>query len=96
MRSVICRCGCDLLVVDDLETAVVRLVARHRHRVAPLDHAGARLQALSPLATLGRGYAIVRAEGVAVREASAVAPGERLEIELSVGALGARVEDVHA
>ena len=78
---------------DRLRGAPQLLLERRR---GALDHAGARLQALSPLATLGRGYAIVRAEGVAVREASAVAPGERLEIELSVGALGARVEDVHA
>jgi exodeoxyribonuclease VII large subunit len=63
-------------------------------RRAGLDHASARLQALSPLATLSRGYAIVRAGGAAVREASAVTPGERLEIELAVGALGARVEEV--
>jgi len=64
-----------------------------RRRVA-LDHTGARLQALSPRATLGRGYAIVRARGEALREAAMVAPGDSLEIELASGGLGARVEDV--
>ena len=63
-------------------------------RRAALDHAGARLQALSPLATLARGYAIVRSGGEALREAAAVAPGDRLDVELASGGLGARVEDV--
>ncbi len=40
-----------------------------------LDRSGARLQALSPLATLNRGYAIVRAGGGALRNAAAARPG---------------------
>jgi exodeoxyribonuclease VII large subunit len=77
---------------DRLQSAPRLLLERRR---AALDHAGARLQALSPHATLGRGYAIVRAGGAAVREAVALAPGDRLEIELASGGVGARVEDVH-
>jgi exodeoxyribonuclease VII large subunit len=76
---------------DRLRNAPRLLLERRR---AALDHAGARLQALSPLATLGRGYAIVRAHGAAVREAATLSPGERIEIELASGGLGARVEDV--
>jgi len=76
---------------ERLEAAPRLLLERRR---AALDHAGARLQALSPLATLARGYAIVRAGGAALREAAAVAPGDVLEIELAAGALGARVEEV--
>ena len=63
-------------------------------RRAALDRADARLQALSPLATLGRGYAIVRAGGSALRDAATVAPGERLDIELASGGLGATVDEV--
>jgi len=63
-------------------------------RRAALDHCGARLQALSPLATLGRGYAIVRAGGSALRDAAAVSPGDHLDIQLAAGAVGARVEEV--
>jgi exodeoxyribonuclease VII large subunit len=63
-------------------------------RRAALDHTAARLTALSPLATLARGYAIVRARGEAVREAASVSAGDRLEIELAAGGLGARVEEV--
>jgi exodeoxyribonuclease VII large subunit len=65
-------------------------------RRASLDHAGARLQALSPLATLNRGYAIVRAGGVALRDATAVASGDHVDVQLASGSLGARVEDVRA
>jgi exodeoxyribonuclease VII large subunit len=61
---------------------------------ASLDRAAVRLQALSPRATLDRGYAIVRSGGAVVREAGAVATGSRVEIELSQGALGARVDEV--
>ena len=69
------------------------LLLLERRRVA-LDHAAARLQALSPRATLTRGYAVVRAGGVALRDAAATAPGGRLEIELATGRLTATVEEV--
>ncbi len=78
-------------LVVRLRTAPRLLLERRR---AALDHTGARLQALSPRATLDRGYAIVRAGGEALREAAAVAPGDSLEIELASGGLGARVEEV--
>jgi exodeoxyribonuclease VII large subunit len=76
---------------DRLQRAPRLLLERRR---SALDHSGARLQALSPLATLARGYAVVRADGKALREASAVTAGDALDIELASGGLGARVEDV--
>ena len=69
------------------------LVERRR---AALDRSGVRLQALSPRATLARGYAIVRAGGAVVRDAGAVRVDSRIDVELANGALGARVEDVHS
>ncbi|MEI7760008.1 MAG: exodeoxyribonuclease VII large subunit [Thermoleophilia bacterium] len=69
------------------------LLLLERRRVA-LDHAAARLQALSPRATLTRGYAIVRSGGVALLNATSVAVGCPLDIELSRGSLTARVEEV--
>lgn len=78
--------------------------ARERLHVAPslflerrraaLDRSSARLGALSPLATLARGYAIVRAGGGIVRDAGTVAAGGLVEIQLARGSLGARVEEV--
>ena len=71
------------------------LLLLERRRVA-LDHAAARLQALSPRATLARGYAVVRAGGEALREATATAAGDRLEIELAAGGLTATVVEIRA
>jgi len=76
---------------ERLRVAPRLLLERRR---SSLDHCGARLQALSPLATLGRGYAIVRAGSAALRDATSVAAGDRVEIELARGVLGAVVEDV--
>jgi exodeoxyribonuclease VII large subunit len=78
--------------LNDRLRAAPRLLLERRR--AALDHSAARLHALSPLATLARGYAVVRAGGEALREASSVSAGDRLEIELAAGGLGARVEDV--
>ena len=50
------------------------------------------LNAVSPLATLARGFAIVtRADGALVTEAAQVAPGEAIEARLAQGILLARV-----
>jgi len=78
-------------LADRLRGAPRLLLERRR---AALDHTGARLQALSPRATLDRGYAIVRAGGEALREAASVAPGDSVDIELASGGLGARVDEV--
>jgi exodeoxyribonuclease VII large subunit len=95
------RLGARGLVERDL-ARVARLGERLREaprlllerRRSSLDHCGARLQALSPLATLGRGYAIVRAGSEVVRDAASVATGDRVEIELASGGLDAVVEEV--
>jgi exodeoxyribonuclease VII large subunit len=76
---------------ERLRAAPRALLERRR---AALDHTGARLQALSPLATLNRGYAIVRTGATVVREAGSVERGQALEIQLAAGSLDARVEDV--
>lgn len=70
-----------------------------RHRLdratGELVHALAHLRALSPAATLQRGYAIVqRADGHVVRAAADVAVGEPLRIRLAEGELSA-VADGH-
>jgi len=95
----------ELAVHAQLERTRSRLERqRERLRLAPrlllerrrasLDHAGARLQALSPLATLGRGYAIVRSGSEAVRTAVALKAGDALDIQLASGSVDARVEDI--
>src|SRR4051812_23436022 len=60
-----------------------------------LGRATATLDALSPFATLERGYAIVRAtDGSVVRNASDTAAGQALDVRLNEGSLDVRVERV--
>ena len=57
-----------------------------------LGHTLARLRALSPAATLQRGYAIVqRPDGTVVREPAQVAPGDALRLRLARGEVPATV-----
>ena len=67
------------------------LLALERRR-ARLDTLQARLGALSPVATLERGYAIVRRGGDVVRSSAQVAPGDELSVLVAEGTFGARVE----
>ncbi|MEA2483168.1 MAG: exodeoxyribonuclease large subunit, partial [Thermoleophilaceae bacterium] len=55
-----------------------------------LDHTRARVVALSPKATLDRGYAVVQdAAGAVVRDPAEVATGDALRIRVSAGELEA-------
>ncbi|HEY7730769.1 MAG TPA: exodeoxyribonuclease VII large subunit [Gaiellaceae bacterium] len=76
---------------ERLRTAPALLLERRRTSV---EVAGARLRAISPHATVARGYAIVRAGGAVLREVAAVVPGDPIDVELAAGSLGARVEEV--
>lgn len=72
-----------------LRTRVTRLADRRRARLGEL---GARLNALSPLATLQRGYAVARAlDGRALTSVKAFQPGADFELLLRDGRIGARV-----
>ena len=53
-----------------------------------------RLNALSPAATLSRGYAIVECDGRVLRDARAVAPGASLRIRLHRGRVASTVDAV--
>jgi exodeoxyribonuclease VII large subunit len=75
---------------DHLRRAPLLLLERRR---AALEQSAARLRALSPRATLERGYAIVRAAGEIVRSSSQVASGNRVDVELGTGGFGAHVEE---
>lgn len=65
-----------------------------QRRAALLSTQAARLHALSPLAVLGRGYAIAlhEASGKALLDASECKPGDALRIRLHEGEVAARVE----
>jgi len=63
-----------------------------RKRTA-LEGLSGRLRALSPVATLARGYAIVRTDAGIVRRAAALTPGMRVDVAVAEGEFGARVEE---
>jgi exodeoxyribonuclease VII large subunit len=70
---------------------ISRRVEAARQRLGELV---ARLEALSPLAVLSRGYALATTDsGRVVRAATEVTPGERLHVRLGEGTLTARVEE---
>jgi exodeoxyribonuclease VII large subunit len=78
------------LTHDRLRRAPALALERKR---SALQAAAGRLRALSPRATLERGYAIVRAGDEVVRAASTLSPEDRVQVELAEGGFGARVED---
>jgi exodeoxyribonuclease VII large subunit len=75
---------------ERLRRAPALAVERKRAR---LENAAGRLRALSPTSTLERGYAIVRGDAGIVRSAGAVAPGERIDVQVADGRFGARVDE---
>ena len=67
--------------------------ALFKNRQASLSEKSSQLEAISPLATLKRGYAIVSEEtsGKIVRDSDQISKGEKLDIKLSNGDLTAQV-----
>jgi exodeoxyribonuclease VII large subunit len=83
-------------VRDSLDRA--RRCLRHQLDRAADDtaHRLARVRALSPLATLERGYAVLQTgSGQVVQAHDEVAPGDRLTATLARGRLDLRVEEAH-
>jgi len=79
------------LTRDRLRSGPALLVERRRAR---LDQTGARLRALSPRATLERGYAIVRADDAIVRSSGTLDRGDRVDVELAEGGFTGSVEEI--
>lgn len=70
------------------EAAIGRRVGERRGELGAI---AAALHALSPLAVLERGYAIVAKDGVAVRAADEVAAGDAIDVRLGRGTIKAVV-----
>jgi exodeoxyribonuclease VII large subunit len=69
--------------------------SRLKQQRARLGNLSRALDAVSPLATLGRGYAIVQTDdGKVVRKAKEVKIGEHLNTRLGSGQLDCRVEAI--
>jgi exodeoxyribonuclease VII large subunit len=77
---------------EQLAGTIVRHVGRRRREV---EAAAARLNGLSPLATLERGFAIVRGQtGKTVRSVHALEPGAELDLVFRDGVAGVTVRQV--
>jgi exodeoxyribonuclease VII large subunit len=77
-------------VAGELARAASHVVERRR---ASLESVTGRLHALSPLATLARGYAVVRGEyGEPIASAAAARPGSSIDVLFRDGGVRARVE----
>ncbi len=75
-----------------IDRAGARLVPLRRQRAASLRR---RLEALSPLAVLGRGYAIVQdASGRVQADSAALRVGRDIRLQMRDGRVGARVTEV--
>jgi exodeoxyribonuclease VII large subunit len=90
------------LMVERGREALISLVARGEHGVHRIVEkcrertavSSGKLQALSPLSTLARGYAVATLlpQGTVVRESGQLAPGDRLDLRLARGDAVCRVE----
>ena len=80
------------LATDGNRLARAPALMLERKRAA-LEATWGKLSALSPKATVSRGYAIVRTDKGIVRAARTLSAGERVDVEVAEGAFGARVED---
>jgi len=77
--------------VDRLAGAIERRLERHRHALAATS---GRLDALSPLRVLGRGYALARdAEGRVLKRVAQLPPGLPFRLRVSDGEVAARVAE---
>jgi exodeoxyribonuclease VII large subunit len=82
--------------IHEIETLIARRdAAMHEildERRAELGRLGAQMAALSPLAVLDRGYAMVQKDGAIVRDASQVRARDRLRVRLAKGMIDVEVE----
>jgi exodeoxyribonuclease VII large subunit len=95
-EALIGRIAADRALLERLRARARMTVSVGLQRArAEIATAQGGLSALSPFATLERGYAIVRrSDGSVVRDAASAAPGEGLDVRLAVGTLDVRVEGV--
>lgn len=83
--------------LDELDGRLRRAAAGHRRQLRQrAEQLAARLEALSPLAVLARGYSITYRDGDGgpLRDAAELSPGERIRTRLARGQVTSRVDSV--
>ncbi len=90
MRLIEDRCKTVDLLEQNLDRAVDRVLENDRMKIAKIS---ATIEALSPLAVLGRGYSLTQtADGTVVRSETQVQSGDRLQTRLAEGSIWSTVE----
>ena len=80
--------------LDRLAGAVERRLERHRHQLAA---SGGRLDALSPLKILERGYALARdAQGRVLKHVAQLSPGVAFRLRVTDGEIAAQVAEAES
>lgn len=81
-----------MLLADGLERGIRTALRTQRERMLQL---AGKLEALSPLAAMARGYAVpLGPDGLVLRRAADFAPGQVFQLRVADGRIGCRVEDV--
>jgi exodeoxyribonuclease VII large subunit len=83
--------------LDELETSASRAMRnRLQHARRQVDTASARLESLSPLAVLGRGYSLTQrtGDGRLIRDAAELAAGQQITTRFARGQAISRVEEI--
>jgi exodeoxyribonuclease VII large subunit len=91
-ERVLARARGDLSLLAARLSAAIRLELGGRRKV--FSGCVGQLHALSPLAVLGRGYAIAMREGLPVLSSQELAPGDAVKVRVAHGSFRARVTHV--
>jgi len=92
--TVLAKEGAEVRRLEERMRVLVRTSLTRQ--ASDLSRFGARLDAMSPLKVLGRGYAIATDEaGRAVRSAASLKTGDRVQVRVDQGRFSAAVLDVH-
>jgi exodeoxyribonuclease VII large subunit len=93
-ERVLARARAEVRLLSGRLVAAARLELSQRRKA--FGATAAQLHALSPLAVLGRGYAIATREGLPVLSSLELATGETVQVRLSQGGFRARVTQIEA
>ena len=78
--------------LDRLSAAMSAVTAKNRNRFTAL---AAGLDAMSPLKVLSRGYSVASRDGVVIKSAKKIMPGDNIGIRLKDGSLDCEVREVN-
>ncbi|GAU76965.1 exodeoxyribonuclease VII large subunit [Fusibacter sp. 3D3] len=89
------RIESELNAIEHLKNQMVQIMKfKVKTMSVELEHLGSKINALSPLSTMQRGYSIVRKEGKLIKSIDDIKTKEQVEVTLSDGKLKAIIEEI--